>query len=184
MVGERLVRGERNELGLGLGDQLVDELRSEGCGRQRRTHLLALAQPRVLVLGLARRRLLGRGRFGVREEGLDGDEALRARPGLGQGVLERVGERRRLRNEVVHERAAVVVDVHDRLRRERRRRERRRAGHRRAGLDLEAALAEEAADAADDALALARDHRVGAEVLPDRREDLLEVRAAIRAGLG
>ena len=56
-----------------------------------------------------------------------------------------------------------------------------RGGH--LHLDLDAALAEEAAEAADDALALFRDDGLGAELAEDLRQELLERAATVRAGL-
>src|SRR6202012_1984293 len=49
----------------------------------------------------------------------------------------------------------------------------------RARVDLDAALLEEAADAADQSLAAARDHRVGAEVGADPRQQHLDRRVAV-----
>src|SRR5205823_833649 len=49
-------------------------------------------------------------------------------------------------------------------------------------LNLDAALAEEAADAADDSLAVAHDDRVVTELFADLREQRLERLAAIGAG--
>ena len=98
--------------------------------------------------------------------------------GLGDGRLGRlVDDLHGRRVDLV----AGVVGVEDGARRDRWAAEGDAA---RAGLDLDAALAEEAAEAADDTLALAGDDGVGAEFLADLREQLLERGAAEDAGLG
>src|SRR5262249_31545961 len=54
----------------------------------------------------------------------------------------------------------------------------------RADVDLDAALPEEAADPADDALALAHDDGVDTHFVDDLRQHVLEGRAAVAADLG